>query len=318
MSRRVRPVFLSRHRNRNQRNRGNRRSRRRERTGRLLLGIQHALTPLRHLPAKARGDDGNLDLFAHLLVQHRAKNDVRVLMRRRLNQRRSCIDLGELQRTRSSDIDQNPARAIDRARLQQRRSHRRLRRLDRAILTRAHRRAHHRVAHAGHRRLHVGKVAVDNAGDGDDVADALHTLAQHVVCNAEALKEARVLGHGQQLFVGNHDHRVHIFQQLIQSALRLALPPLAFKAKRASHHGDRKNSQLAGQRCNHRRGTRARATAQAGCDKNHVRAFQRLNDLFRIFQSRAPPHVGVSASAQAGGEPDTPITLMRAPRTASS
>jgi len=46
-------------------------------------------------------------------------------------------------------------------------------------------RAHHRVTHAGHDGLHVGKIAVDDSGDGNDVGDALHRLAQNVICDLE-------------------------------------------------------------------------------------------------------------------------------------
>ena len=53
--------------------------------------------------------------------------------------------------------------------------------------------AHHRISHAGHDRLHVGEVAVDDAGNGDDVGDALHRLAQDVVGHAERLEEAGIL-----------------------------------------------------------------------------------------------------------------------------
>ena len=56
-------------------------------------------------------------------------------------------------------------------------------------------RAHHRIAHAGHDRLHVGEVAVDDAGNRDDVGDALHRLPQDVVGDAERFEEARVLRH---------------------------------------------------------------------------------------------------------------------------
>ncbi len=147
---------------------------------------------------------------------------------------RSLVDLGELQRAGAGDVDEDAARAVDGARFQQRRGHGRLRRFHGAVRARAHRRAHHRVAHAGHGGLHVGKVAVDDAGDGDDVADALHALAQHVVGDAETLKEAGVLGHGQQLLVGDHDHGVDALEQLFQAALGLLQAALAFKAQTAA------------------------------------------------------------------------------------
>ena len=84
-----------------------------------------------------------------------------------------------------------------------------LRRLHRAVLALADAGAHHGLAHALHDRAHVGEVEVDLAGHGDDVADALHGLAQHVVGHAEGLGDRRVAGHGlQQAVVGDRDHGV--------------------------------------------------------------------------------------------------------------
>ena len=66
-------------------------------------------------------------------------------------------------------VDQYAACAVDGAGLDQRRGHRCLRGSDGAVVAAADRRAHYRVAHARHGGLYVGKVAVDDAGDGDDV-----------------------------------------------------------------------------------------------------------------------------------------------------
>src|SRR5258707_14854955 len=40
-----------------------------------------------------------------------------------------------------------------------------------------------------HDGLHVGEIAIDDAGHGDDVRDALHGLAQNIVGNAEGVEE---------------------------------------------------------------------------------------------------------------------------------
>ena len=95
------------------------------------------------------------------------------------------------------------------------------------------RRAHHRITHARHDRLHVGEVAVDDAGNRDDVGNPLHALPQNVVGNAERFEEARILRHRQQLFIGNHDRRVHRFHQLGDAALGLRHAPLALQTKTA-------------------------------------------------------------------------------------
>ena len=117
-------------------------------------------------------------------------------MRSALNDAAGLLHFGELERRGSGDVDEDAARAVDRAGFEQWRSNRFLRCFDRALGPASGRRAHDRVSHARHDRLHVGKVAIDDAGDRDDVGDALHALAQNVVGDAEGFEEARVFGDG--------------------------------------------------------------------------------------------------------------------------
>ncbi len=51
-------------------------------------------------------------------------------------------------------------------------------------------------------------------------------------------KKARVLGHGEQFFVGDHDHRVHTVEQFAESPLGLHQAALASKAKGLVTDGD--------------------------------------------------------------------------------
>ena len=60
-----------------------------------------------------------------------------------------------------------------------------------------------------------------------------------------ALEEPRVLGHRQQLLIGDHDQRVHALQQLLDAALRLHRSPLALERERPCHHRHRQRSHLA-------------------------------------------------------------------------
>jgi hypothetical protein len=108
-------------------------------------------------------------------------------------------------------------------------------------------RAHHCVAHARHDGLHVGKVAVDDARDSDDVGDSLHSLTKNVIGDAEGFEEARVLSDGQQFFVGDHDGGVDRLHEFGNAALRLLHAAFAFKGKRLGHHGDGERAHFAGQ-----------------------------------------------------------------------
>ena len=69
--------------------------------------------------------------------------------------------------------------------------------------------AHVSRARAGHDGADVGQVEVDETGNGDQVADALHALAQHVVGQAQGRDHRGApVGHLEELVVGDHDDRV--------------------------------------------------------------------------------------------------------------
>ena len=91
---------------------------------------------LRHLLAEAGRDHRDLHLVAHALVQHRAEDDVAVLMRRVLDDASRPRSPRSASGARARDVDQDAARSVDRAGLQQRRSHRGHRRIHRAVLRR--------------------------------------------------------------------------------------------------------------------------------------------------------------------------------------
>ena len=56
-----------------------------------------------------------------------------------------------------------------------------------------------RLTRLGHDRPHVGEVQVDEAGQRDQVENALHALAQHVVDHAERLDHrGRLVEHGRE------------------------------------------------------------------------------------------------------------------------
>ena len=142
----------------------------------------------------------------------------------------------------------------------------------------------------------------------------MNALAQNVVGDAEALKEAGILGHSQQLFVGDHNHRVYVFNQLLQAAFGLLQAALAFKCEGPRDYCHSQHAQLAGQRGDHRRGACACATAQAGGDEDHIRSLQRFDDLLRVFKSSAAANIGVGAGAQAHREPHAKLELYRSLR----
>src|SRR5881396_3772114 len=67
----------------------------------------------------------------------------------------------------------------------------------------------------GHDRLHVGEVEVDETRHRDEVADALHALAEDVVDDAECVHHAgALLNDLQQPVVGDGDERVDLVHEL--------------------------------------------------------------------------------------------------------
>ena len=92
-----------------------------------------------------------------------------------------------------------------------------------AVLAGAGADAHQRRAGVAHDRAHVGEVEVDQAGDGDQVGDALDALAQDVVGLAEGVEDRGApLDDREQPLVGDHDQRVDVLAELLDALLGLA------------------------------------------------------------------------------------------------
>src|SRR5919108_2970237 len=125
---------------------------------------------------EAGGDDGDLHLVTHPVVDDRAEDDVRLRIGRLLDPLRRLVHLEQAEVRAAGHVEEDAARAGD-VDLQQRAGDRVLRRLDRPVLAGAHADAHHAAAGVAHDRLDVGEVEVDEAGHRDEVADALNALA---------------------------------------------------------------------------------------------------------------------------------------------
>ena len=172
-----------------------------------------------------------------------------------------------------------------------------MRRFDGPALATSRGSAHDGITHTLHNRLHVGKVAVDDAWNGNDVRDALHRLAKNVIGNSKRLEETCILRYREQLLVRNHDGRVHRFDEFIQTAIGLRLPSFAFECKWLGHHSDSEGTHFTGQGGDNRSRARARAAAEPGSDEHHVRTFERLDDLMGVLERCLPPHFGIRSRA---------------------
>ncbi len=237
------------------------------------------------------------------MVDDRAKDDVGVVVGFGLDELGRLVDLEETEVLRAGDVEQHPRRALDRL-LDQRRGDRGLGGVDGTRLTRGGADAHQGRAGVAHDRAHVGEVEVDQAGDGDQVGDALHALAQDVVGLLEGLEHASApLDRLQKLLVGNDDQGVDVVAQLLDSLERLLHAPFALELERL---GDRANGQradlLLGDLGDDRGRAGAGAATLAGGDEDHVGALQRLLDLIAALRRGARSDLRVAAGAEAAGE----------------
>ena len=261
--------------------------------------------------AEAGCNDRDLDIIPQRFIEHCTEDNVRVLMGGTLNDGRGLIDFTQLQGTGAADVDEDSTRAINRSFFQQWRRHGGVGRLFGAVRTAAHRRSHDRISHSGHRRLYVSEVAVDDSRDGDDVRNSLHSLAQHVVGNAEGFEKSGIFGNRQQSLIRNHNHGVDTIQQFRHAMVSLQQTPLAFKSKRTRDDCDRESAHLAGQRGDHRSRAGSSAAAQPGSDKDHIGTFQGFDNFFRIFNRGPSAHVGIGARTQATGQLHPQLQLHR-------
>ena len=133
--------------------------------------------------------------------------------------------------------------------------------------------AHERAAHVRHDRAHVGEVDVDEAGDGDQVADALHGVEQDLVGLAERVDHRRLLpDEREQPLVRDGDQRVDRGGEALDALDRLARALLAFEAERLGDDADGERAAVARDLRDDRRRAGAGAAAHAGGDEHHVGA----------------------------------------------
>ena len=140
-------------------------------------------------------DHGDADLVAQRVVDDRAEDDVRLVVRGLLDELGSSRDLEQPKIRAARDRQQHPVGTVD-ARLQQRGGDRHLRRGAGPVLAPGGSDAHQGGTRLAHDRFDVREVEVDQAGGGDQVRDAGNTLHQHLVRLLEGVEDGHlVVGH---------------------------------------------------------------------------------------------------------------------------
>src|SRR5260370_12510207 len=103
----------------------------------------------------------------------------------------------------AGNVDQNSLSTLNGIVFEKRAGDGAVRGIHSAVRSGGHSGAHYRVALAMHDGFHVGKVAVDDAGHGDEFGDALPGLPKDVVTDAEGVDAACATLDGfHQTFLG--------------------------------------------------------------------------------------------------------------------
>src|SRR5438552_1536830 len=167
-----------------------------------------------------RRDHADLDVLTHAIVDHGPADDVRLGVRGGVDDLGRLVDLEQREVRTAGDREPHAARPVDRL-LQQRRLDRLAGGIGRARLAGAVSDAHEGGARVRHDRLHVGEVEVDEAGHGDEIADALDPLPEHIVDDAERVDHAgALLDDLEETVVRDRDERVDLVAEIADPLLR--------------------------------------------------------------------------------------------------
>jgi len=257
------------------------------------------------------GDHRDADLVAHVLVDHRAEDQVDIRVRRLLDDGGGLVDLEQAHARSASHVEQDAARAVD-GDVEQAAADRFLGGVAGAIFARSAAHSHQCGPALGHDGAHVSEVQVDQAGHGDQLGDALNTLAQHVVGHPKRFLQAGALVDDlQQPVVGNHDQGIHLALERLDARLGGLNAARAFEREGAGDHADRQGAQFFGDLGHHRRAAGAGATAHAAGDEDHIRAAHHFIQLVGALFGGLASNLRVAAGAQAARQliPNTDASL---------
>ena len=244
------------------------------------------------------GDDADLDVVLHPLVDDRAEDDVRLGIRRGVDDLRGLVHLEQRQVRSTGDREENTARAVD-GLLEQRRHDRLTSGIGRARLAGAVADAHKGRSGVGHDRLHVGEVEVDETGHGDEVADALHALAQDVIDDAERVAHRRaLLDDLQQPVIGDGDQRVDLVDEVVDPLLREKAALASLEPERLRDDGHGEGADVLGDLGDDRGGAGPGAAAHPRGHEDHVRFLEGFVQLLAIVLGRLAADGRVRARAK--------------------
>ena len=251
---------------------------------------------------KAGGNHGDVDLALEFFVDHGAHNDVGIGIHHVVNHLGGGGHVLEGHVLAAADVDHAAFGAVDAGRFQQGATHGCLGGFAGPGAARAHANAQEGGAGIGHHRTHVGKVDVHQAWLGDDVADALHAHAQHVIGGAEGLVERSAGNRIAQAVVGDDDQGVHRFGQPGNALFGLAQALAAFKAEGLGDNAHGEGAHFLGHLGQDWGGPGAGAPTHARGDEHQVGALQGFDQFSAGFFRCFLTNHRVAARPQTPGE----------------
>ena len=154
-----------------------------------------------------------------------------------------------------------------------------------------------------HDSLDVRKIQVDDSGQIDQVRDTLNRLLKHFVRLLQSLRHGSAPVHNlQKLIIGNHDQRIHMLLDTLNTAHGIHHTRPGLKTERLGNHTYRKNSHILCKSCHHRRRAGPGTAAHTAGDKHHVRAFQGSADLLCALLGRFLSDLRLRACPQSLGQ----------------
>ncbi len=150
-----------------------------------------------------------------------------------------------------------------------------------------------------HDSLNVRKVKVDNGRHIDQVGNSLNGLLKYLIRFLKRLRHGSTPVHNfKKLIVRNHDQRVHVFLNALNSVEGIHHARLGLKAERLGHHAHGQNPHLLGQLCNYGRSAGSRAASHSAGDKYHIRPLDGGSDLLRALLGGLLSHLGLCSGSQ--------------------
>ena len=202
----------------------------------------------------------------------------------------------------SGDVPNDAGGAVD-AEVEERRGDGSRGSLARAVLAGGATDTHQRRARVRHHRADIGEIDVDEAGEGDDVADAADALAEDVVGEEEGvLHGERGVDRGEETIVGNDDQGIDVAAEALDGVHRLVVALATLKLEGHGDDADGEDTSRFGHARDDGSSAGAGATTHTGGHEHHVRARERLLDGLPALLGRLLADLGVAARAQATGQ----------------